>query len=123
MSAYYPERRVYPQQRQQSTWGSLLWPVVVLLALVALLVWWFRPYLGLVHDPNAAPRAVTPRGDLAEAEKATIDVFKSAAPCVVHITTVAFMRDFLSDDVQEIPQGTGSGFVWDEEGHVVTNFH
>jgi len=42
---------------------------------------------------------------------------------VVHITTLATRQDAFSFDIQQIPQGTGSGFVWDEDGHVVTNYH
>lgn len=71
----------------------------------------------------AAPRAVTPRGPLGEDEKANIALFKSASPSVVHITTLEFARDFFSRDVMQIPRGTGSGFVWDEQGRIVTNYH
>jgi S1-C subfamily serine protease len=41
----------------------------------------------------------------------------------VHITTLELTRDFFSLDVTQVPRGTGSGFIWDERGHVVTNFH
>ena len=66
---------------------------------------------------------VVARGDLAEDEQATIELFRRASPSVVFITTIALRRDFLSMNVFEIPQGAGSGFVWDDRGHVVTNFH
>ena len=56
-------------------------------------------------------------------ELATIRLFAAASPSVVHITTHTLERDFFSLDVTEIPQGTGSGFVWDPAGHVVTNYH
>jgi S1-C subfamily serine protease len=42
---------------------------------------------------------------------------------VVHITTLAVRQDAFSLDLFQIPRGTGSGFVWDQDGHVVTNFH
>jgi S1-C subfamily serine protease len=87
------------------------------------LVWWFQPHLSNIHDPNAVPRPVTPRGDLADDEKATIELFKTCSPSVVHITTLVQQQNIFGLDVQEIPQGTGSGFIWDEQGHVVTNFH
>jgi len=74
-------------------------------------------------DPNALPRAITPRGDLAEEKKTTIALFRQASPSVVHITTLAVRQDAFSLDVFQIPQGTGSGFVWDNQGHIVTNFH
>jgi len=69
------------------------------------------------------PRSVTPRGDLAGEEKANIELFRQASPSVVYITTLARRVDFWTRDVTELPQGTGSGFVWDSAGHVVTNYH
>ena len=72
---------------------------------------------------EAAPRAVTPRGALASDELANIDLFKRTSPSVVHITTLAVERDFFNRTVQQVPQGTGTGFVWDAGGHIVTNFH
>jgi S1-C subfamily serine protease len=71
--------------------------------------------------PAAAPRPVTARGDLSSAEKATIELFQRSSPSVVYVTTLERAR-FLFD-VMEVPQGTGSGFIWDSEGHIVTNFH
>jgi S1-C subfamily serine protease len=73
--------------------------------------------------PAAQPRPVAARGDLAEDEKGTIALFREASPSVVYITTLARRIDFWTRNVVEIPQGTGSGFIWDLEGHVVTNFH
>jgi S1-C subfamily serine protease len=58
-----------------------------------------------------------------ELEKTNIEIYKKAKPSVVHITTLAIRRDFFDLSGQEVPEGTGSGFVWDEGGHVVTNFH
>lgn len=70
------------------------------------------------------PRAITlPSGDLGADEKATIAVFETVSPSVVHITNIAVRRDAFTMDITEIPRGTGSGFVWDEQGHIVTNFH
>ena len=72
---------------------------------------------------NAEPRPVTPRGNLMEIEKTTIGIFREASPSVVHITTTALERGWFSLDVLQIPQGSGSGFIWDQNGHIVTNFH
>ena len=71
----------------------------------------------------AQPRAVTPRGPLAADETANIAVFKSVSPSVVNITTLENQRNLFSLDVFQVPKGTGSGFVWDERGLIVTNFH
>jgi S1-C subfamily serine protease len=72
---------------------------------------------------EAQPRTVTPRGPLAADELANIDLFKKASPSVVHITSLGAQRDLFSTNVQQVPRGTGTGFVWDASGHVVTNFH
>ncbi len=55
-------------------------------------------------------------------EENTIRVFKSASASVVYVTNVAIMRSPDMDE-QAIPQGAGSGYVWDRQGHIVTNFH
>jgi S1-C subfamily serine protease len=69
------------------------------------------------------PRPVVINDKLGADETATIEVFKRTAPSVVHITSIVARRDRMSLDVTEIPQGTGSGFIWDTAGHVVTNSH
>jgi S1-C subfamily serine protease len=71
----------------------------------------------------AAPRAVTPRGPLPAAEQAVVDRFRDARASVVYLTSMAYQQDLFSLDVQTVPNGTGSGFLWDAEGHIVTNFH
>ena len=72
---------------------------------------------------DAQPRAVTPRGALSPDEQANIELFRRTSPSVVHITTLATERDLFSMNVMQVPRGTGTGFVWDDSGHVVTNFH
>lgn len=53
----------------------------------------------------------------------TVGIFEANKESVVNITNIALARDRLSLDVFEIPRGTGSGFVWDKAGHIVTNYH
>jgi len=53
----------------------------------------------------------------------TIELFETAAPSVVFITTSSLRQDYYSMKVTEIPEGTGSGFIWNDKGHIVTNFH
>jgi S1-C subfamily serine protease len=72
---------------------------------------------------QSTPRPVTPRGDLAADERSNIELFKTVSPSVVHIQTLAVTPDWFNLDITQIPQGVGSGFIWDGQGHVVTNFH
>jgi S1-C subfamily serine protease len=101
-----------------------VWPLLALFLGMALLlgglVYWFWPAHG---TGTAQPRTVTPAGDLGSDEKATIQLFKSAAPSVVHVTNLTERRSAMSLNLQKIERGTGTGFVWDDQGHVVTNFH
>jgi S1-C subfamily serine protease len=71
------------------------------------------------------PRPVAQRPDdkLGADEQATIAIFEKFSGSVVHITSLETRRDRMTLDVSEIPQGTGTGFVWDQDGHIVTNFH
>jgi S1-C subfamily serine protease len=66
-------------------------------------------------------RGVTPRGNLADFEQTTISIFDTAAPSVVYIFTENTVSDIFGGG--ELRQGAGSGFLWDREGHIVTNFH
>jgi S1-C subfamily serine protease len=72
---------------------------------------------------DAAGRPIAPRGPLSADEQNNIAVFRAASPSVVNITALTTQRDFFSLDVQQVPAGTGTGFVWDDQGHIVTNFH
>ena len=77
--------------------------------------------------PATAPAVVgsesgPPPVGLDREEVSTIDAFRAASPSVVNITNIATVRDYWSMNVQEIPQGSGTGFVW-ENGYIVTNAH
>jgi len=82
--------------------------------------YWLRPWL---MTPEATPRLVEPRGDLAADEQSIIALFEQASPSVVYISTLTEVVDPWTRRVFQTRQGTGSGFIWDEEGHVVTNYH
>ena len=60
---------------------------------------------------------------LQQEEEELIQVFERISPSVVFIKNAALQWDWFSTYVYEIPQGAGSGFVWDDQGHIVTNFH
>ncbi len=72
-------------------------------------------------EPSSRP--ITARGELTAAETSVTALFEEATPSVVYITSVALRRDFFRFNVMEIPSGTGTGFVWDDRGNIVTNFH
>ncbi|MDJ0783870.1 MAG: trypsin-like peptidase domain-containing protein [Desulfosarcinaceae bacterium] len=70
---------------------------------------------------DSTPRTIAPRGELAAYEQSTIALFEASAPSVAYIFTENAVQGFFG--ASRIQQGTGSGFLWDELGHVVTNFH
>ena len=72
---------------------------------------------------NTVPKVVTARGSLAGDELNTMDIFSNVSPSVVSIATSKRVRDFWRRNVYSVPAGSGSGFIWDDKGHVVTNYH
>jgi len=77
---------------------------------------------------SGAARAGPPREpepfQLQPEEKRLVEVFREVSPSVVFISsTVLVRRGLFSLNPEEMPYGTGSGFVWDKNGHVVTNYH
>jgi S1-C subfamily serine protease len=98
--------------------------VIAVVALVAMAGWYLFPELAdRVASAQAAPRPVVPRGELTDEEKANIAMFESAKGSVVFISTLERVVDLWTRNVLTVPRGTGSGFIWDEQGHVVTNLH
>ncbi len=69
------------------------------------------------------PCALLHTGSWLEAERNTVKVFQESSPSVANITTSRLANVGLSMNPVEIPRGTGSAFVWDKEGHIVTNYH
>jgi S1-C subfamily serine protease len=85
---------------------------------VVLMILWMRTQ---TPPPPAVP--ITPAGNLADDEKSTIDLFRQSSQSVAYITTSAVEEDSVRFRAMEMPRGTGSAFVWDSAGHIVTNFH
>jgi protease Do-like 1, chloroplastic len=77
----------------------------------------------LKDDPSPSAILSAQSPDLLPDEKNTISVFQQVGPSVVFITNKGLQQDFFSLNETEIPQGAGSGFIWDRQGHVVTNYH
>jgi S1-C subfamily serine protease len=81
-----------------------------------------------VPAPIAPPAAAPPLpplspGAMLEDERNTIGVFRAAAKSTVFVTEKQVVVDYFRGQAMEVPAGSGTGFVWDREGHVVTNFH
>lgn len=74
-------------------------------------------------DPTAKARPTVERPGLDPWEQRTIDIFKQASPSVVFITRVALQYNVWALNPVQIPDGTGTGFVWSEKGYIVTNYH
>jgi S1-C subfamily serine protease len=111
-------------------------PIAVMYVLLLLaglfLLWQFWPTLehtvGLGRresggDTTAAPRPVAAAGPLSSDEKATIDLYNRSKDSVVNVTSSKVFGSRLTLKAQEVPQGSGTGFVWDEKGRIVTNSH
>ncbi len=79
----------------------------------------------LQAESQGEPRRVTPSSGLLPEERTTVNLFRETQPSVVYITTVATQRrvDVFGRRFDRVQDGTGSGFLWDDRGHIVTNFH
>ena len=98
--------------------------LVTLAAILVILVWRGLPLLdAAVHGPAGSPQVVSARGDLAPQEQTTIAIFEGARDSVVSITSESRVVDFWTRNADDVPSGSGSGFIWDARGHVVTNNH
>ena len=110
----------------------LAWGVLLTLGFFAGVAWKNQDSTSI--DNTTTEEILAQENDLADLEDmtyenlnpqeiATIKLFEDASNSVVFITTSKLYRDYFSRDITETPQGTGSGFVWDKQGHVITNYH
>ncbi len=79
--------------------------------------------LGAASAGCTSPAAASEEPRLPAEERRLVDAFRRACPSVVYVETLAVQRDPARFNVLELPAGVGSGFVWDTDGHVVTNLH
>ncbi|MEP6390174.1 MAG: trypsin-like peptidase domain-containing protein [Halioglobus sp.] len=79
--------------------------------------------LGSLYASAIASQEVDYLSFATEEEANTTEIFSKASPAVVYVTNKALRRNLFSLNVQEIPRGAGTGFVWDRSGLIVTNFH
>jgi len=105
---------------------SALLIAALLVAVAALSVRVYRLESLVLPDKQPAPvvaHAITPREELGATEKARIALFERTWRSVVNITTLTTRSDPFRLNVLEVPSGSGTGFIWDQLGHIVTNFH
>jgi S1-C subfamily serine protease len=96
----------------------------VLLGAGLVMIWRFwpsGPQIG--NDPTAKARPIAPPGQPTSEEKNRIDIFSKAKASVVNISSAQLVRNRFTMNIQQVPKGTGTGFIWDEKGRVVTNYH
>jgi S1-C subfamily serine protease len=74
-------------------------------------------------DPIAPPALPPVPSDLLDSERNTIEVFREVSPSVVFVANAKVGRGAFRFQAESVPQGAGSGFIWDEKGHIVTNYH
>lgn len=98
--------------------------LVLLSIVIVIILGWEMLRRGMeFFSPPAEPKAITPRGDLSSDEAMTIELFEANKNSVVYIVTAQAVVDVWTRNIYNIPRGAGSGFVWDEQGHIVTNYH
>jgi S1-C subfamily serine protease len=120
-------RAAAPHRSRSSVWPILM-AVTTGFLLGAVALWLLVPQLGRAKktaalDPNAAPRTPDPKSPLDTDEQEAVNVFKAACESVVNVDTMVLVRNRLDMRVQEQQTGTGSGFAWDDDGRIVTNYH
>ncbi len=140
-----------PSPPERGLYRTVLVPVLVvtiILALLQVLEWWRGGPDETSTDPRTAqpPSGPAPRGepdattareapddaeraerawnDLCQEEQRTVAIFERVSPAVVSVANRAVVRGgFFGLTLYELEQGAGSGFVWDREGHVISNYH
>ena len=96
--------------------------IIVFGLLVALAIYVGQPYVDRFMFSASTPRAIAPRGNLIDLERTTIELFERVSPSVVQVVA----RHPAHQPMQAEGEGgeaSGTGFVWDAAGHIVTNDH
>nr|GMC97267.1 protease Do-like 8, chloroplastic [Ipomoea batatas] len=88
-------------------------------------IWIYTAYA--LGDPSVTVEQVTPptfpSGALSPSEEKIVQLFEKNTYSVVNIFDVTLRPRLNVGGAVEIPEGNGSGVVWDGEGHIVTNYH
>jgi S1-C subfamily serine protease len=103
--------------------GDRLSKIVIAALLVVLAVYVAQPYVDRWLFSASTPRSVEPGGSLSDIERTSIDIFEHASPSVVQVVGRAGALEVPQAESENGPAQSGSGFVWDAAGHIVTNDH
>src|SRR5215468_3468209 len=96
---------------------AMLFVLLLLTAQVA------QPYIFRLMYSETTPKLVVAWGNLSEAERATIALFDQVSPSVVQVVGRQASENVLGDDAESTGVQSGTGFMWDEAGDIVTNNH
>src|SRR5438552_137786 len=97
--------------------------VVVIALLIVAALYVALPHVDRLLYSATTPRAIEPRGNLTDVERSTIELFERASPSVVQVVGRAAALESAPMEGEGVPAQTGTGFVWDKAGHIVTNDH
>lgn len=122
-SVYPVTREPHPPYRESGLTKVLAVLLLIVAGALVFTVYHQRKSTQQIVNYEPKPIAQRPDDKLGADEQATIDVFEKFSRSVVHVTSIRSGRSLMTLDVTEIPQGLGSGFVWDQQGHIITNFH
>ena len=103
--------------------GDRLSKIVIAALLVVLAVYVAQPYVDRWLFSASTPRTVEPRGSLSDIERTSIEIFEHASPSVVQVVGRAGALELPQAESENGPAQSGSGFIWDAAGHIVTNDH
>jgi len=94
----------------------------MVLALIVSAVTWTSIPQSATASPGDQQAAT---GDLALQDDGltTVELVEQVNPAVVTVYNLTTLENELTGELQDVPQGTGTGFIIDEEGHIVTNWH
>jgi S1-C subfamily serine protease len=103
--------------------GDRLSKLVIAALLVVLGIYLAQPYFDRWMFSASTPRAIAPRGSVSDIERTSIEIFERASPSVVQVVGRAGALDLSQLESENGPAQSGTGFVWDAAGHIVTNDH
>src|ERR1700732_2227914 len=97
--------------------------LLIIALLIILGVYVAQPQIDRWLYSASTPRTVAPRGNLSDLERSTIELFQRVSPSVVQVVGRAAGGESSPMEGEGVAAQTGTGFVWDPAGHIVTNNH